>query len=536
AMATVTLMAMDQLAGAAARPAEGEPGSQSHPILVKDSATLGKIGQPGYPPDAHYLQTQSFSHNTGVPVGNGTRPFQGHYDGGCHTIRDLKNCTFGELGFGAKVENLRIAYATIEQSDLAYATIDQPDQHSAVLACKMSGESAISHVRVEHGIVSTRLSGTVHDPATTGVITGLLGKGSNLTDIDIVNCSVTTSGQHTYTGVGAGWVEGNIERMTVAGTNVTSAVAQYPVAIGGGQVTGEIKQLTVNNCRVTVAENGGNAAIGGGEVGRYDSLGIFFGKVSELVALNSHVSNKQFAAIGAGNVVNNGSEINGITAINCSVSAKFYAAIGAGLSMGQVTDITAVNCKVKGLNEDIGVGSRFGTGDVSGTASLNSRVNGKLTNIGRVNLRGLCSTADARIVNDDCHLMPDSFFEDHWNCSTTATTSAPARSPATSLNSSLPQPTAAFVNKTGMADTTAQQPVMTPLNTTTMANTDDQLSSQFLTTSASFNKTAMANTVSPLSSEALSSLAPSDKTATANTTSPLTSQAPTSSASLDKTA
>ncbi len=464
AMATATLMAMDRLAGAAALPAEGRPGAWNNPIPVEDSATLGKIGRnDSYPPDAHYQQTRSFSHNTSVPVGSDSTPFQGHYDGGCHTISDLQDCLFGELGSGADVKNLRIANATIDQTG---------KQHSAVLACKMSGGSAVSDVRIEHGSVATR-QGVISSESvsTAGVITGLQGKKSVLKDIEIVNCSVTSSGRNTDTGAGGGWVDGNIERLTVRDTQVTSAGAYSPAGIGGGLVTGQIKQLTVVNGQVTTTGTSGHAAIGGGQVGRV--FPPVAGKVSELVALKSRVNienDHSFAAIGGGLVAGQQSEINGITAIDCSVSASqnlSWIAIGAGWNMGQVADTTAVNSSVTGRFADIG--KALGSGSEKGTASLNSQVNGELKNFGNVTLPGLCRTADARFVTSDCQLNPDSLTGDHWNCSSSTATSAP-----------VPQPTTL------------------PITETVTANPITQPATDALTTPTTMHKTALSHTTTPL--------------------------------------
>ncbi|MBO9492901.1 hypothetical protein J7438_02175 [Thalassotalea sp. G20_0] len=464
AMATATLMAMDRLAGAAALPAEGRPGAWNNPILVEDSATLSKIGRnDSYPMAAYYQQTRSFSHNTSVPVGSDSKPFKGHYDGGCHTISDLQDCLFGELGSGADVKNLRIANAAI----------DQPGrQHSAVLACEMSGGSAVSDVRIEHGTVSTSKEGRAGERTRTGGITGLLGKESVLKDIEIVNCSVTSSGRNTHTGAGGGWVDGDIERMTVRDSQVSSAGPSSPAAIGGGLVTGHIKQLTVINSQVTTTGTNGHAAIGGGQVGRV--FPPVAGKVSELVALNSHVkteNTRSVAAIGGGLVAGQQSEINGITAIDCSVSASHdfsWVAIGAGWNLGQVADTTAVNSSVTGRFADIG--KALGSGNVKGTASLNSRVNGEPKNLGNVTLPGLCRTADARFVTSDCQLNPDSLTEDHWNCSSTSTaTSDP-----------VPQPTTL------------------PITETVTANPMTQPATDALTTPTTMHKTALSHTTTPL--------------------------------------
>ncbi|MBO9492482.1 hypothetical protein J7438_00005 [Thalassotalea sp. G20_0] len=474
AIATVALMAMDRLAGASAQPAEGKPGSRNNPIPVDDSKALGKIGSnDNYPMDAHYQQRKSFSHNTGVPVGSETKPFKGHFDGGCHTISDLKDCLFGELGSGGNVTNLRIANTTIN---------DLPKkQHSAVLACKMSNNSNITDVRVEHANVSTSHQGAkLRKPASIGVITGKQEKGSVLRDIEIVDCSVTSSGQNTFTGAGGGWVEGVIERMIVRDSQVSSKGLSSHAAIGGGLVTGQIKQLTVVNCTVTTKGKGTGAAIGGGRVGRWCPSAA--GKVSELVALNSHVNTEtenepSFAAIGAGSLPHKQSKTNGITAIDCSVSAshnRSWVAIGAGENEGQVNDTTAVNSSVTGHHADIGQAG--GSGKEVRTAYLNSWVNGKPKNFGNVTLPGLCRTADPRFVTSDCQLNPDSFTEDHWNCS-----SSPA--PPGSVS----QPIGAPVNETTvMADTTSQQPAM--------ANTTSPKSSPTLTTPAPLSELVMSDT------------------------------------------
>ncbi len=55
--AALALVALDNLAGAAAVPKSGERGSPQAPILVLNNETLGKIGQDeNYPADAYYLQ------------------------------------------------------------------------------------------------------------------------------------------------------------------------------------------------------------------------------------------------------------------------------------------------------------------------------------------------------------------------------------------------------------------------------------------------------------------------------------------------
>ena len=529
AMTTVTLMAMDQLAGAAARPAEGEPGSQSHPILVKDSATLGKIGQPGYPPDAHYLQTQSFSHNSGRAIDGGNTPFMGYYDGGCHTIEYPQDCVFTKLGNGSFVHDLHVARAAIENSD----------SHSAALACEMGEQSTISDIFIEDiRIINNRVSGRSY----TGVITGLQQKNSLIAGVDVKNSSITTKGNFSPAGIGAGIMAGQIEHLTVTDSWVKTRGRHADAGIGGGKITGFIGHLTVLSSNVSTAQYAADAGIGGGEV---------VGDIRTMTVVKSWVTTKgnmAYAGIGGGKVgtrhplerdrLFEGS-VNDLVALDSHVRTTgnwAHADIGGGVVNDEVRGVSAINCSVSVVSGEAGIDAGFNNaGSAVDIRSLNSRVNGELQNFGSEDSSELCRSADSRFVTDDCQLTPDSLTEDHWNCSATSIAAAPAGLSAI-RHSPFPQPTAASVNNIVMTDITSQQPVMTPLNTTTMANTVSLLSSQAPANSASLNKTAMAHTTRSLSSQAPTSPASLNKTAMTNTASLLPSPALTSPASFDKTA
>ena len=193
-MATLSLMVMDQLTGAAAAPSAGEPGSPENPIPVSDSATLGKIGQPDYPSDAYYRQIDSFHHNSRESIGGGDSPFTGHYDGGCHTISGPERCLFQKLGGNAEVHDLRVTHAFISNSD----------QYSATLACEMEVNSTVRNVRVEDSsIINTADCTRKEVPwCHTGVIAGRQESESQIKDAEVHNSSVTTHGGHSYAGVG----------------------------------------------------------------------------------------------------------------------------------------------------------------------------------------------------------------------------------------------------------------------------------------------------------------------------------------------
>nr|WP_286198370.1 ZmpA/ZmpB/ZmpC family metallo-endopeptidase-related protein [Salinisphaera sp. G21_0] len=476
------MVALDRLSGAAAVPSAGTPGSPDNPIPVGDSETLGKIGQDGFPPDAYYRQTKTFSHNSSVSVGNDDHPFTGHYNGDCYTISDSRRCLFHKLGRYSEVRDLRVANANINNTD----------KFSAALACEMEGKSTIRDVRIEDSRIINNRESERFDLACTGVITGLQQKDSVVERAEVKNSSVstsgdysaagigagitegkmhrlnveealvTTSGSHSDAGIGAGAMEGQIEQLTVSDSQVETRGSHAHAGIGGGEVDGVIQHLTVSGTNVTTDQYGADAGIGGGMVtgninnitvvksevttngslayagigggqvghfrpGPFGGGTLRKGSINDLVALESHVrteGNFASAGIGGGYVHD---RVKGTTAVNCTVSARGRggndgAAIGAGFNTGKVINTRAVECTVTtdtGDNAGIAHGG-FGRGAViEDVRSLNSRVNSKLVNVGNLTMPGLCRTADPRLVTSDCQEHPGPVMDNPWNCSTT---------------------------------------------------------------------------------------------------------------------
>ncbi|USE37148.1 hypothetical protein [Endozoicomonas sp. SCSIO W0465] len=484
AVATMALVAMDRLSGAAAVPSAGTPGSPDNPIPVGNSETLVKIGQEGYPANAHYRQTQNFSHNSSVSADDDHHLFAGHYDGDCYTISGPRRCLFQKLGDSSEVHDLRVVNADINNAD----------KLSAVLACEMEEGSTIRNVRIEDSrIINSRNSRRKLEWVETGVITGQQRKGSLIERAEVKNSSVSTSGHFSRAGIGAGVMAGQIERLTVTDSQVeTRGISSHAgvgggkvdgdiqhltvlesnisthqnrshAGIGGGVVTGNINDITVVKSRVNVRGYEANAGIGGGRVGYNSIRGYSRGSVNNLVARDSHVRTEgngtSAAGIGGGWVRQ---RVNGTTAINCSVSAVGVrvddgAAIGAGYSTGKVINTRAVDCTVTtktGQHAGIAIGA--GSGAINGDfRSLNSRVNGKLENIGNLTMPGLCGTADPRFVTDDCQVHADPVLDTPGNCSTpfipepesvwkpipmmanTTTTGHPGATPLPSVNATI---------------------------------------------------------------------------------------------------
>ena len=452
AVATATLIIMDRFAAAAAVPAPGEPGSAHAPIPVSNSATLDKIGQPGYPLDAYYRQTESFSHNSSVSIGDEKTPFRGHYNGDCHTISDLQSCLFNRLGRYAEVRDLRVANATINNSD----------QSTAALACEMEAKSTVRDVRIENvNINNGRRSCSAYEPCYAGVITGWQHTGSRIAGVEVHDSSVTTIGQYSHAAIGVAGVGGQIQGLTVTDSQVKTIGLRVRAAIGGGEVYGEVQDLSVARSKVSCEGEQANVGIGAGVVlgninnltvvksqietsgeGAYvgigaGRLGSFSGPresieagrsaVDGIVAVDSHVrvaGGNDNAGIGAGRVHD---QLRSTTAINCSVSAVGeggLVGIGAGLNMGNVAGTRAVDCRLTtrdGTNAGIGAGLNQArvNAEESDTRSLNSQVNGRLVNSGDITLPGLCQNADARLVTSDCQVNSEPLGNNVWNCSTT---------------------------------------------------------------------------------------------------------------------
>ncbi len=452
AVATGALIIMDRFAAAAAVPAPGEPGSAHAPIPISNSATLDKIGQPGYPLDAYYQQTESFSHNSSVSIGDEKTSFRGHYNGNCHTISDLQSCLFNRLGRYAEVRDLRVANATINNSD----------RSTAALACDMEAKSTVRDVRIENvNINNARRNCSAYEPCYAGIITGRQHTGSRIAGVEVHDSSVTTIGQHSHAAIGVAGVGGQVQGLTVTDSQVKTIGLRVRAAIGGGEVYGEVQDLSVSGSTVSCDGRQASAGIGGGVVlghinkltvvksqvetsgqGSYAGigagrLGSFSGPresteaersaVDGLVAVDSHVraeGGNDNAGIGAGRVHD---QLRSTTAINCSVAAVGgggLVGIGAGVNMGNVVGTRAVDCNLTtrdGTNAGIGAGLNqvLVNAEESDTRSLNSQVNGRLVNSGDITLPGLCQNADAHLVTSDCQVNSESLGNNTWNCSTT---------------------------------------------------------------------------------------------------------------------
>ena len=461
-----TLVALESLPTAAAVPAPGERGSPKQPIEIDNSKTLSKIGQDNYPADAYYEQTSSFSHNSSEPI----VAFRGHYDGGCHTISDLNTCLFSQLDHYGVVRNLNLANATIEG--------DQ--QRLAALACEMAPFSLVQDIRAERITINNKHSGVFLTPATTGVITGYQSKASNVSGIEIHNCSVSTSGDYSSGGVVAGQVVGLQEHINVTDSEAASRGLESHSGIGAGELRGEIRHMLVTDSLTRTFGRSANAGTGAGKMdsdgelsdfgaarcnattrGDRASAGIGAGLAGgtldrlTVVNCNSESAGKNASAglaagqVGQQNVFGRG-QINTLVCVDGvvkTVGPDACAGVAAGSLRGQASNIVAARCKVftSGTDADAGVGAGDNLGRITGLTSVNNTVDaieGKtgpgapsgnvrrfisvntlvdddLFNQGSPDQAQLCFSADSRFVTSDCKVLPTLLEQPPASCPST---------------------------------------------------------------------------------------------------------------------
>ena len=445
--AAFALVALDSLPTGASVPATGQRGSPQNPIPVPDSETLSKIGRDGnYPTDACYKQNQSFSHNSTEPIA----AFRGDYDGGCHTITDLNTCLFSELD----------RYAVVRNLNLANATIDGDQMRLGALACELAPFTRVEDVRAEHIAIHNHHSGMFLDFATTGVITGYQSKASNVSGIDINNCSVSTSGNFSVGGVVAAQVIGRQENINITNSRAVTQGRESHSGIGAGELHGDIQRMLITDSQASTSGRLAHAGIGAGKVGSNGRLsdfgaascrastqgdgsrvgigaGLAEGALDRLTLANcqGESSGKNaFAGLGAGQVGRQNfreqARIDNTVLVDSRAQTTgpgASAGVAVGALYGQASNIVSARCQVRteARNANASSGAGFSRVQISGLSSLNSTaearegivVDDKPTDVGSLNQSQLCHGADARLVLSNCTVIP--LVTTPANCSST---------------------------------------------------------------------------------------------------------------------
>ena len=462
----LTLVALDNLAPAAAVPAPGERGSPQQPINVSDSETLSRIGQPDYPTDAYYLQTQSFSHNRTEPG----PAFQGHYQGGCHTISDLKTCLFGKLD----------RYGVVRDLHLTNATIDSDVRRLGAVACEMAPFASVRDMHIDHIKITNRAEEAQGETLATGVVVGRQHRAATISgmtianclvnttaynspagiiggeinglarDINITDCRIFTRAERSKGGIGAALLRGELDGLTVVRGEVRTNGECADAAIGAGDVSGgRLKRFAASHCQARTHGLLANAGIGAGfAIGDLDQLRIVDclaetnanssfagigagqlgvtilrrqGRMKDMISVDNRVitrGSRAWAGIGAGQLTG---EANNIVAINSSVRTEHSsspAAIGAGFLHGQLQGLTAINCTVVASGRAaLEAAETSSGGSANGTRSLNTQVNGRPDPKGTQVMEPFCTGADSRFLTANCRVTRTPLPPVSWNCS-----------------------------------------------------------------------------------------------------------------------
>ncbi len=421
AAAVLTLVALDNMAPAAAVPPRGERGSPEQPIEVPDSETLGKIGQADYPADAYYVQTTDLD-GFGFK-GNKSLVFNGHYNGHHHNIEGLQTCLFNHL------------QGTVKNLTLTSAIIGGNGQPTAVVACTMSDASAIEYVRLSDCLINNRGS------APTGAICGeRVGEFNRVANAVVLNSMLVTEGSNAPAGMVAGKCQGSTKGVDIINSQVVTHGNGSHAGLGCGVMNNMMDQMVSACSQVITHGNNAIAGIGAGVINN--------GRLGPLTSVENSVTTKGAGApagIGAGSA--RSSWLQNINAVNDMViteGANSSAGVTAGFldELGRAINISAVDCQV--ITEGDGAFAAVCTGDKApgsveasctsvgssaraegkyssaeltdrgqgltiGIKALSTLVNDKLYNTGDVNNRNtLCSSADPDFIQPDCQtaLLP----------------------------------------------------------------------------------------------------------------------------------
>jgi hypothetical protein len=357
------------------------------PGLVHSAEDFAKIGTPGYPLDGDYELTANITLPSGwMPIGSGTAPFTGTFDGrgrsitissfpsagidisaasGMDALSDLWTEHFGGAADGIAARGL-FAYTenavikdldiTVNASFTITPTAAQQVQFFGTVAA-YAVNTAFTDINISGGVLNVNAS-SVH-VLWLGGIAGLLMEGTS-----IRGCTV------------------DVKIQTVLGNTASSVI--------GGVVAWIAESSDITNCSMTgdVEVSGGDTSIGG-------LVGAAEGSVT-----NSSVSGNVSAVSAYGD-----SEAGGIAGRNGGIIENCYS---TGNVSAEYTGASIASIKAGGLvaqleGSDDGssyavIGKSYSTGTINAVSSSNS---------GRVRAGGIAAHTWASIEITDCYSTGD---------------------------------------------------------------------------------------------------------------------------------
>ena len=309
-------------------------------------------------------------------IGKRSHPFTGQYDGQRHTIDNLQRCLVQTMGDGGRVDGLRFTGANINSTETA-----------GVVACEILDNALASNIEVKDAYVVT--SG---EEKFAGIGAGYV-RGP-VTNITVVNGTVTTSGTRAHAGISAGKLEGKDSAVT-GSVSVNCKVSTFGDGSKSGIGAGHVQNGTVTGTLAVDSEvlaEGEDAAtgIGAGHVNA--------GTVVGTTGVNSKVSTSgedSYVAIGAGQVDHGGivNKTTGVCSQAIASGAASYVGIGVGaITEGTVNNTVAVRCL--SLTSGIASYAGIGAGNVDGTKGEYVVIDRTTSLTSKVSASGTYSSAD----------------------------------------------------------------------------------------------------------------------------------------------
>jgi hypothetical protein len=319
-------------------------------IPIADAETLAKIGAAEeYPLDGIYYLAEDIDlsgHSPWTPIGSGSQPFRGVFDGRGKRISGLAlgsepiyNGLFGYVSY-ARIENLSLS---LESADLA------PSGAAYIgAAAGRADRSLLRNIEVSGNdeVLKVTASGT----ANIGGLTGYLGQNSKAERI-YADLSVRGSGNGTLSigGIAGRAEAGSLVLCRTAADRIEGEASTGTLSVGGIAGSGT---MSLQDCEAALAEGvfGKNTgAYGdiylGGLVGKADEenpprYALTQSRLSGEVSVKAETQDANHTgAVYAGGLAGSGRVLRGLVqdAVSVSVSAAGKGSVYAGGLVGSGT-------------------------------------------------------------------------------------------------------------------------------------------------------------------------------------------------------
>ena len=330
---------------------------QEHWIEVSDGSVLDKIGRdPAYPRNGSYRQLVDIdASDVSGPIGSESQPFVGQYDGGCHTITNLRHCFVQKLDGNGRIANVSFARADIIAGE-----------KTGVVACELSGNATLVNIVLKHSKVGTDSKG-----APAGLGAGIVRENALIDGFSALNCSIKTAGRESDAGGVAGIAYGTIDNTRLEQTWIETLQDNSDAGGVAGKVYGQLNNTVMIDS--TVITHGSEASSGGGA-----GMAAFRGaNIDNTVLVSTDLVAQGFESrVGGGaGVVKSGTTVANTLLINSTLRSYGFegdAAGGGGAVHGTVINTTMIGGRAEtsgrsGAQAAVGAGELYPLGRVINT-------------------------------------------------------------------------------------------------------------------------------------------------------------------------